>query len=256
MCRAIAEGGRRCARSARLEKLTAPELAPATVGAPELDWTHDDLTVVWAQHDRDVVCAALETVESAAAHDGRTFVDMEVAAAAAGGALHGAAFRLKSPGSLARKIVTKREAVQSRGTKISSAETAATITRYTALSAEHDQLVPTATATVTALTARGWTVIEAEQSYLPGNPYKGLHLLVRHEDGQVAELQIQSVRSQQLKDRAHQLYEISRDRNRPLSERRAAAQENKALYDALPAPAGLDQVHEIGGVTVREKRYT
>ena len=53
------------------------------------------------------------------------------------------------------------------------------------------------------MTARGWTVIEAEQSYLPGNPYKGLHLLVRHEDGQVAELQIQSVRSQQLKDRAH-----------------------------------------------------
>ena len=259
MCRAIAEGGRRCARSARLEKLIAAELAPATAGAPELDWAHDDLTVVWAQHDRDVVCAALETVESAAAHDGRTFVDMEVAAAAAGGALHGAAFRLKSPGSLARKIVTKREAVQSRGTKISSAETAATITdvtRYTALSAEHDQLVPTATATVTALTARGWTVIEAEQSYLPGNPYKGLHLLVRHEDGQVAELQIQSIHSQQLKDRAHQLYEISRDRERPLSERRAAAQENKALYDDLPAPAGLDQVHEIGGVTVREKRYT
>ena len=75
-----------------MEKLIAAELAPATAGAPELDWAHDDLTVVWAEHDRDVACAALETVESAAAHDGRTFADMEAAAAAAGGTLHGAAF--------------------------------------------------------------------------------------------------------------------------------------------------------------------
>lgn len=256
MCRSNAEGGRRCVRSARLEKLTAAELAPSTAGAPELDWARDDLTVVWAKHDRDVACAAVEAVETAAAQDGRTFADM---GAAAGGTLHGAAFRLKSPRSLARKIVTKQEADESRGIQSNPSAIAATITdvtRYTVVSTEHDQLVPTATATVAALQARGWRVVEAEQSYLPGNPYKGLHLLVRHADGQIAELQIQSVRSQQLKDRAHQLYEISRDPSRPLGERRAAARENRVLYDELPAPTGLDQLHEIGDITVSEKRYT
>lgn len=211
------------------------------------------------ENDRAVACVALESVESAAAQDGRTFADMKAAAAAAGGVLHGAAFRLKSPGSLARKIVTKQEAAESRGMQSNPSAIAATITdvtRYTVVATEHDQLVPTATATVAALQARGWRVVEAEQSYLPGNPYKGLHLLVRHADGQIAELQIQSVRSQQLKDRAHLLYEISRGPSRPLGERRAAARENRALYDELPVPAGLDRLHEIGGVTVSEKRYT
>lgn len=259
MCRSKADGERRCANSRRLEKLSAADLAPSTSGAPSLDWANEDLRPLWTKHDRAEVCTALETVEAAANHDGRTYTDMGSAAAAAGAQLHGADFRIKSPGSLARKISDKMEAAEAQGKQTSPEETAdgiTDVTRYTVLSEEHDQIVPAARAAVTDLEERGWHVIEAEQSYVSGNPYKGLHLLLRHDDGKVAELQIQSARSQKLKDRAHELYEISRDNSRPLSERRKAVEENKALYDDLPAPAGLDELDKLGSVLVSKKQYS
>ena len=258
MCRSKADGNRRCTNSSRLEKLSAADLAPSTSGAPSLDWANDDLMPLWTKHERAEVCTALETVEAAADHDGRTYTDMGSAAAAAGSQLHGAAFRIKSPESLARKIGDKRAEAEMQGESVSPQETAARITdvtRYTAVSAEHDQIVPTAKAVVADLETRGWQVIEAEQSYVSGNPYKGLHLLVRHQDGQVAELQIHSARSQEIKDRAHVLYNISRDRSRTLQQRSEADKENKSLYENLPAPAGLENLDKLGSVLVREKRY-
>lgn len=259
MCQSIAEGGRRCAKSGRLEKLSAAELAPTTVGAPALDWVSDDLGALWATQGRGEVCAAVETVEAAATHDGRTFSNMETAAKLAGGELHGAAFRIKSPGSLARKLGTKLVAANFSGVGPVDPQDAVSkitdVTRYTIVSADHDGIVAATTTAVEALEKSGWHVIEAEQSYCPGNSYKGVHLLVRHEDGQVAELQIQSEHSQSLKDRAHKFYEISRDDSLTMAERRDADLANKEVYKDLPAPAGLQGLHEIGGVLVREKRY-
>lgn len=259
MCRSKADGNRRCADSSRLEKLSAADLAPSTAGAPTVDWANEDLKPLWTKHERAEVCTALETVEAAAGRDGRTYSDMGSAAEASGAQLHGTEFRIKSPGSLARKISTKMEAAEAKGKQTTPQETAdgiTDVTRYTVLSEEHDQIVPAARAAVADLEERGWHVIEAEQSYVSGNPYKGLHLLVRHDDGQVAELQVQSARSQKLKDRAHELYEISRDTSRPLSERRKAVEENKALYDDLPAPAGLDTLDKLGTVVVSKKQYS
>lgn len=259
MCRSKADGNRRCANSSRLEKLSAADLAPSTAGAPTVDWANEDLKPLWTKHDRAEVCAALETVEEASRHDGRTYTDMGSAAASAAAQLHGADFRIKSPGSLARKIGAKMVVAQERGKRTTPEETAAGITdvtRYTVLAEDHDGIVPAARAAVADLEARGWHVIEAEQSYVSGNPYKGLHLLVRHDDGQIAELQIQSARSQKLKDRAHELYEISRDPNRSWSERKKAVEENKALYDDLPAPAGLDTLDKLGTVVVSKKQYS
>lgn len=260
MCDSIDEGGQRCADSARLEKLSAAELAPSTEGAPDLDWANDDLSKLWDAYSRAEVCAAIETVEGAATCDARTFVDMGSAATFAGGQLYGAAFRIKSPGSLARKIGAKQETAESAGARPKDpkdvASTITDVTRYTILSADHDQIVPTATRAVEALEAHGWHVIEVEQSYLPGNSYKGLHLLVRHDDGQVAELQIHSELSQKLKDLAHPLYEISRDPSRNLMERRDARQQTREIYQDLPAPAGLDMLDLIGVISVRKKTYT
>lgn len=109
MCRAQAEGGQRCVRSARLEKLTSAELAPPSGGgAPDVDWAGEDLAGVWTDNDRPVACAAIGAVEIASAKDARTFADMETAADAAGASLYGAAFRVKSPVSLARKITVKQ----------------------------------------------------------------------------------------------------------------------------------------------------
>ncbi|WP_035770356.1 hypothetical protein [Arthrobacter castelli] len=259
MCRSQAAGGRRCVQSERLEKLTTADLTPSTPGAPALDWADQEIATVWTEHDRPTVCAAIAKIETAAAHDRRTFEDMNTAAASTGATLHGAAFRLKSPASMARKITTKLDAAEAAGRRFEAADIAHSmtdVTRYTALSADHDDIVPTAKTTVAELTTRGWTVIEAEQSYVSGNPYKGLHLLMQHNDGQIAELQIQSQRSQNLKDRAHVLYEISRDNSRSWAERRKSAEDNKALYKGLPTPHGLNNLTQLGDCAVREKRYT
>lgn len=99
-------------------------------------------------------------------------------------------------------------------------------------------------------------MIEAEQSHLEGNPYKGVHLLVQHTDGQIAELQIHSETSQQIKDKSHLLYEVSRDTSRSRAERVAADREGKKLYRQLQTPAGLDSLSERLGVTVSKKRYS
>lgn len=129
------------------------------------------------------------------------------------------------------------------------------VTRYTTLTTDHNAIVPTAQATVAELGSRGWRVIEAEQSYVSGNSYKGLHLLVQHTGGQIAELQIQSAQSQAIKDNAHMPYEISRDTSRDLSERLAANRESKQMYDRLPIPQGLNELTDLGDCPVREKRY-
>lgn len=259
MCRAIADGGRRCSDARRLSNLTAAQLAPTTPGAPTLEWADSDLSAVWAEHPQETACAAVKSIEDAAATDERTYTDMDTAATAAGGHLYGTAFRLKSPASLARKINTKQERAETAGIDTTAENIAATITdttRYTTVCAHHDQIADTTVATVTTLRAHGWELIEAEQSYLEGNPYKGVHLLVKHSDGQVAELQIHSETSQQIKDQSHLLYEISRDTTRSRAERLAADRQGKELYEQLPAPPGLDSLSERLGFTVRKKRYS
>lgn len=231
-CRSVAAGGRRCTDARRLSKLTTPELAPHTPGAPELEWSDSNLREVWENHPQETACAAVKTIEEASAADARTFTDMEAAAQAAGGHLYGTAFRLKSPASLARKINTKQERAERTGTHLAAEDAAATITdttRYTTVCQDHDQITDTTVTTVQTLRANGWEVIEAEQSYLEGNPYKGVHLLVQHTDGQVAELQIHSETSQQIKDKSHLLYEVSRDTTRSRAERLAADREGKEL---------------------------
>lgn len=259
MCRSLAQGGRRCADARRLSKLTAAELAPDTPGAPALEWSGADLSAVWDSHPQETACAAVKAVEDASKADERTFTDMDTAATAGGGRLHSTEFRLKSPESLARKITTKQEIAETTGARVRAEEIAAGITdttRYTTVCADHDQITETTATTVEALRARGWEVAEAEHSYVAGNPYKGVHLLVHHHDGQVAELQIHSEESQRIKDRSHLLYEISRDTSRSLAQRREATREGKALYDGLKAPQGLDTLADRLGVTVSKKTYS
>ena len=259
MCRSVADGGRRCSDARRLSKLTAPELAPHTPGAPELEWSDSDLREVWENHPQETACAAVKTIEEASAADARTYTDMSAAAEAAGGHLYGTAFRLKSPPPWRGRSTPSRNARKAPAHTESAEDAAATITdttRYTAVCVDHDQITDTTVTTVQTLRASGWDVIEAEQSYLEGNPYKGVHLLVQHTDGQIAELQIHSETSQQIKDKSHLLYEVSRDTSRSRAERLAADREGKERYRQLQAPANLDTLSKRLGVAVSKKRYS
>lgn len=110
----------------------------------------------------------------------------DVLAALPGGArMHGLAFRMKSPESLARKLNDRIKKSPMRDPE-QIADGITDVVRYTAIS-DPNQVVATARTMASQLAERGWTVIEVEQSYIDGNQYKGLHMLARHSSGRVAE---------------------------------------------------------------------
>lgn len=69
-----------------------------------------------------------------------------------------------------------------------------------------------------------------EHSYVPGNPYKGLHALLRSPAGISTEVQFHSTAGLALKEARHPDYTITRDPDRPLRERLAANQRMCGRY--------------------------
>lgn len=249
---------RRCAQARRLRSLSASDVAPGTQGAPALFWSGEDLAGLWKAYDSPVTCAAVGRVEVAARADARVHGDLAEVVAAGGARLHGEEFRLKAPSSMARKVADRQARAEQQGRQISAAEAAGSITdvcRYTAVTGDHDRIPEVARGVVEGLTARGWTVQEAEQSYVVGNSYKGVHLLMREPEGSVVEVQVHSGRSQAIKDASHVLYERSRAAETPMGERRALQEQSRGLWSALAAPRGLDEMGTLGGVSVRKKTY-
>lgn len=250
---------RRCAQARRLESLSASDVAPRTQGAPELFWSGEDLARVWKAYDSPVVCVAVRRVEVAAQADAQVFEAMAEVAAGCGVRLHGAEFRLKAPSSMARKVEDRQTTAAQQGRQISAAEAAESITdvcRYTALTEEHDRIPEVAREVVEGLASRGWSVQEAEQSYVEGNSYKGVHLLMREPEGSVVEVQVHSERSQAIKDQSHVPYERSRAAETPMGERRALQDECRRLWADAPVPRGLEEMGALGGVSVRKKAYS
>ncbi|WP_258371415.1 hypothetical protein [Curtobacterium sp. MCLR17_044] len=176
----------------------------------------------------------------------------------AGARPHGLEFRMKSPASLARKIrsrATTTAAAQNAGGLQSVSDKLTDLLRYTAVTPRHDDLPGTANTTIAALRARGYTVVSAEHSYVAGNAYKGIHVLVQHGDERPVEIQFHSELSQAVKDQNHVDYEIERDRKTPYSERKAAHERMTGRSNEIPTPAGLGELPSIGGRPLTEKTY-
>jgi hypothetical protein len=171
----------------------------------------------------------------------------------------GLAFRMKSPSSLARKLESKAEAgmvdpnepqaMQKISDKLTD------ILRYTAISHEHDDLPSTVRSTVRRLQANGYTVVEADSSYVASNPYKGVHVLLRKGDERPIEVQFHSELSQGVKDENHGDYEIERDLRQSYAERAAARARMVKRSTTIPTPRGLTRIKTIGGVPLIEKPY-
>ena len=255
----VCRDDRRCERARRLRTLRSQDLQPGTAGAPALFWAAEDPAELWERHDGPVACAALEVVQRAVAADESVYGQVAGVVAAGGARLHGVEFRLKAPSSLARKVEAKQLKAEAQGRRLSAERAVDSITdvcRYTAVAAEHDRISEVARGVVEGLTAKGWTVVEAEHSYVEGNPYKGVHVLMREPEGLVVEVQVHSERSQAIKDESHLLYERSRAAETPMGERRRLQGESQQLWSDLPTPAGLDEMGSLGGVTVRKKTYS
>lgn len=172
----------------------------------------------------------------------------------AAGPTHGLEFRMKSPSSLARKIADKASARRHESVAEIS-DRLQDLVRYTAITDNHDDLVKSARSTINHLRSRGYEVIEAESSYVDGNPYKGLHTILRSPAGLEFELQVHSRLSQEVKDGLHVDYEISRDESRPWDQRVSAGRRNVAAAARIPTPPGLDRLKTLGGCPVKQKTY-
>lgn len=155
---------------------------------------------------------------------------------------HDLAHRVKSPHSLARKLADRAEKGQSAW--------ANDVLRYTLVTDDHADLVPTTRQTVAELTSRGWRVASAFHSYADGNRYKGIHAdLVT--GGQCVELQFHSRQSLAVQAAGRRWYEVERDAGAHDHVRRRARQECVRLASGLPAPPGIDGLRRLGGVRVR-----
>lgn len=258
MCRSCAEGGRRCIDHRQLRELTIEDLRPESSPAlPDVDWDQDPPSParLYEQYEPEVAAATIQTLQQVRAAEPDITRTLTDAANSSGARMTPEllAWRVKSPQSLARKIAKKK-----RSRPDSPAATIAgnltDVVRYTAIVEEHERISEHAATMAADLDRRGWTVIEAEHSFVDGNPYKGLHLLVRTRTGQVVELQVHSAASQAIKDRHHGDYELERDYDLPVAERATAHRRMVKAWAALPAPTGIDGL-VLGQVAVVRKAY-
>lgn len=259
MCKSNAEGGHRCADGHRFASsdFTALELAPKPApDRPQVEWQGRSLEPVRNVYTNAIMCAAFKTLKRHRAAEPRVTDSME-RATPSGAALAGLNYRMKSPESVCEKIVRKQRAAVRQSVELEAEVIAASmkdVLRYTVRIEDHDRLAPSAHHLADALIADDWTVTEAENMFVPGNPYKGLHMTLRDPDGISAEVQVHSVESLRVKDNIHGLYVLARNSKASPKVRREAIAEMVRHSSVLSTPLGLDELNELGGCQVRQTK--
>jgi hypothetical protein len=254
VCKSCAEGGDRCADRRRLEKLTLPDLMPDPMeGRPGVDWGNElDPQSLWEKYPVSVATEAVATIQRTKVVEVQTTTDF-LEALPEGSRPFGLEYRMKSPSSLARKLHTKALATGQGVREISGKLT--DVLRYTAIVDDHAHLVGSVQSTVAGMESKGFRVVSAESSYVPGNPYKGIHLLVQRGDERPVEVQFHSNTSQAVKDQNHVDYERERDPETPRAERAKLRADMVKRSATLVDPPGLAALDTIGGYPVDHKTY-
>ncbi len=219
---------------------------------PPIVWENDfDPESLRADFPPEVAQATLPMIERARAVEPEVTADF-LAALPENARPHGLEYRIKSPESLATKI-DRKLAHLPPGV---SAPPMNDVMRYTAVIGDESDLIPAATSIVDRVGERGWVVTSAQHSYVDGNPYKGIHCIVRSDELDMSvELQFHTDASIDVKERTHGAYEISRDPTRPPAERLAADTWLREQSAVLTDPPGLDAFDQLGGAEVRRITY-
>lgn len=236
--------------------LTGAELLPADRSdAPELAWAGkaaEELAQIGAQ-DPQVADAAIEVLLEALHHEAEMTSQLLASVGSGPGALVGLEHRLKSPSSLARKIGDT--AVKMMSTPKEAAERLNDTIRYTITTTKQTDLIPTLIRTTETLLASGWAVCEAEESFVAGNPYKGIHLVVSGPTGHRCEIQFHTQAAFNIKQRGHVDYEKYRDVDLPLHIRLRAFNKSVDRWNAVSTPRGLRRLRMLGGIQIVSKTY-
>lgn len=182
---------------------------------------------------------AVRIIQSAKKVERTITADIQAVAEANGGSMTGLDNRLKGISSLRRKIhdkaVAKGIPIDDSASKITDA------IRYTAV-------IPTAnytkavSDTITSLKAKGYEVFDVENHWSRGDAYNGLHLLARHKNGDVAELQFHTPESIEAKSKIHGYYEEYRLLDTPPNKKLQLFTEMVKISDTAPVPVGVEPI--------------
>lgn len=152
-----------------------------------------------------------------------------------GGEMAGLNFRLKSEGSMARKI--REDAVYEKIPRAKAAAKISDAVRYTALFSE-DKYDVGSNAVMKSLRNEGYEVQKVKNFWVHGDgTYYGVNLQLVHKSGQRAELQFHTPASFHIKERVnHPLYEEWRLSSTPLSRKQQLQAEMKQNWATVPKP--------------------
>ena len=214
-----------------------------------LDWGAPIATKaeIEGKYGTDAAIESLRLLTKAAPVE-RAITDAVLSAIGDEAAPYHLANRLKSPESLARKLVKYDDYYRRTNQRPED------VLRYTAAVKHPDELTKAAVRTIERLQNQQWQMASALHSYVDGSRYKGLHAFLRSQ-GELIELQVHSKESIDVKERTTPLYEIERDADQAPEVRDEARRECIALSDRMTQPAGIDELKELGGVTVRAVSY-
>ena len=166
--------------------------------------------------------------------------------------------RVKTPDSLARKIITWVIARTLTAPDLSIKQIAGEVAdsiRYSLITANHNDLLFFAQNTYNSLITRGYSLVAAEHSYVELNVYKGFRTVWKSSTGQLFELQFRSDLNLKIKEIAYPYYKASRDFSKSLDERRKCFAQTALLYATLPTPFGLDSEAKLGNVIIKPRIF-
>ena len=158
--------------------------------------------------DRDKTADSL--IEKARKEEPQVTKDLQDIVSKGTGKLFGLDFRIKGKGSLSEKL--ERKAVEKGITVQEYAKKVTDVLRYTEMSNDND-LYKNFSSFVANLKAKGYEMIEVNNTWTEGSVYKGINTLVRNKNGYVFEMQFHTQRSFDVKEVNHKLYEESRKLN-------------------------------------------
>lgn len=162
----------------------------------------------------------------------------EVAERLPGGHLLGLDYRFKSEKSLTRKIADKSitKGIEPDDVKITDS------LRYT-FAFDHDTMAESTQAAMDSLVAKGYTLIESENFWSPGDAYNGINTLFQHQDGTIFEVQFHTDKSFQVKDKdIHKFYEEFRLPATNGKRRKELFDIMTKISDSQPTPPGIEKI--------------
>jgi len=168
--------------------------------------------------------------------------DMVEIARKSGGELSGLEYRMKTPESMMGKIARDREAGEvAKG--ISDAEVASRfsdIVRYTQTGST-ETLTQQVGQTLSELEAKGYKINKVKNRFdTAAGEYKDMMVQLEHsQTGQKVELQFNTPKNLELKEKGHKFYEITRDKTKTPEEREVAQKAMEEIYKQLEVPDGI-----------------